>query len=82
MPPTEHNGPSFKYVIGYRRVGDDNDPSDTLTVEQPEVYHLVVRNVQTEPYQPYEVYVKARNSMGDSREGIQWVKGFTGEDSK
>lgn len=82
MPPTEHNGPSFSYIVGWRRADRDNAPEETFTVEQAEVYHLVVRNVEGDPYIPYDVYVKARNAVGDSSQGINWVRGYTGEDSK
>ena len=81
MPKNEQNGPNFKYVISWKRADIENAEERTESVELSEAYHyLVPERVPT--YTRYEIYVKAKNGVGDARAAPVSVFGYSGEDGK
>ena len=81
MPKIEQNGPNFKYLVTWKRLDDDFAEEETATVERPEAFHYVLPQRQP-TYVPYEISVKAKNSVGDSRQVPKKVIGYSGEDGK
>ena len=81
MPQIEQNGPNFKYIVSYKRRDDDNAREYSYTVERPEEFHYVVPERQP-TYVPFDITVKAKNSVGDARQSVKTVIGWSGEDGK
>ena len=81
MPQIEQNGPNFKYIVSYKRRNDDSAREYSYTVERPEEFHYVVPERQS-TYVSYDISVKAKNSVGDARQPVKSVIGWSGEDGK
>ena len=81
MPEIEQNGPNFKYIVSYKRRDIDNAREYSYTVERPEEFHYVVPDPQP-TYAPFDITVKAKNSMGDARQAVKTIIGWSGEDGK
>ncbi len=81
MPEIEHNGPNFKYIVSYRRRDIENSREYSYTVERADEFHYVVPERQP-TYVPFNITVKAKNSVGDARESVKVVVGWSGEDGE
>ena len=77
----EQNAPGFYYVVAYKR-HDQNNLTEWVTtaVLDPKIDYYVVPNQPT--FQPYELYVKAANSIGESYATAKTITGYSGEDRK
>ncbi|XP_064605046.1 neuroglian-like isoform X2 [Liolophura sinensis] len=80
MPQIQHNGQGFQYLMSYRRLGDSSSNWEKRTVSDYKETRVVIDNVVTEPYQPFEIKVVAHNSVGDARADAPVIIGYTGED--
>lgn len=79
MPKVEQNGPNFKYIVSWKRNDTEDAVEESDTVEISEAYHYVVPRKQP-TYKPYEITVRAKNSVGDSKVTPITVLGYSGED--
>ena len=79
MPQIEQNGPNFKYIVSYKRRDINNAKEYSYTVERPQEFHYVVPTKQ-DTYVPFDITVKAKNSVGDARQAVKSVIGWSGED--
>jgi len=80
MPQIEWNGDGFYYLVRWKEADSDEDP-EPVRISFPDAYHYVVPG-RVETYKEYIITVKAGNSVGETREPAQEVRGFSGEDSK
>ena len=79
MPKIDHNGPSFKYQLRYKRVVD----TDWMTEDISDPTRF--RFVETRPvniYEPYNITITAINNDGPSTTEPPMIIGYSGEASK
>ena len=81
MPEIEQNGPNFKYIVTYKRRDIDDAEEESYTVERSAQFHYVVPE-RFPTYVPFDITVKAKNSVGDARQAPKTVIGWSGEDGK
>ena len=65
MPPTDHNGEDFHYIVSYKRYGSDDEVKqkvmDIRTADSTRREYVVEGQ---EMYQEYEISVQAGNQEG------------------
>lgn len=74
MPEIEHNGPGFKYVLFIKKDGKTN------ATEIHDWKETVREMDMGQIYEPYEIFVKAKNDLGDCPDPAIIHTGYTGED--
>ena len=77
MPREIWNGGKFGYTISYRP--KDGGEWKTIEVDDPFASEKAIALDKEEPWQPYEVQVRARNEKGNSQVTPETVTGRTGE---
>ncbi|KAH7725433.1 fibronectin type III domain protein [Aphelenchoides avenae] len=77
MPREEWNGPEFGYEVQYRP--KHSQEWTTVTVSDPFESKLTIDFDDQQPWKPYEVQVRAKNSLGKSLVAPATVEGRTGE---
>ncbi|KAH3820533.1 hypothetical protein DPMN_122277, partial [Dreissena polymorpha] len=75
MNQMEHNGGGFKYSLTYHRSGQQ---PQTLLID--DWRNNSVEVVANDPYQPYQVKIQAKNSMGDSSANVNNYTLYSYED--
>ena len=81
MARMEHNGEGFHYLVGYRRLDDDNAEEMKQKVADWHLSELVIPNQET--FKEYEIYVQAANNEGlASINTVERRKGFSGQDGE
>ena len=78
MPKIEQNGNGFYYVIGWQRADIADAETSTARVDEHWAWHYVVPD-KMESYVPFNVWVKAGNSMGEASITPTAVLGYSGE---
>ena len=82
MPPLEHNGPDFKYVLNWILLtGKNKGTLVTKTIGTKTAWHYIAKE-RYEPYVPFNISVRVVNSMGYSSANTTWVIGYSGEDGE
>ncbi|KAI0242502.1 Neuroglian [Lamellibrachia satsuma] len=79
MPGIEQNGPTFSYIITWRRADIADAELHTARIDRPDAWHYVVPARQ-ETYKPFNITVKAKNVKGEAKVPPQSVVGHSGED--
>jgi hypothetical protein len=77
MPQIEHNGVGFGYIVGYRDKFGMNVMNRIEDWTQNE-YRMPYYGV----YQPVEIFVLARNALGDCTDTVKIHDGHSGEAGK
>lgn len=80
MPQIQQNGEGFRYILEIMREGFENQV-ETVPVEEWRTFEYYYAT-GSEIYEPYEITIRARNSVGFARQDPTKIRGFTGEDSK
>lgn len=75
MPPIQHNGPGFHYVVMISKVGDNTVQSYIRNDSFKGRFDIPVDDV----YQPYTVTVKAANRVGEPPQLATSHMGYSGE---
>ena len=79
MPQIEHNADGFYYIVGWQRADVQGAQVETARVDEYWVWHYVVPE-EMPPYVPFNVWVKAGNSIGEAAITPRTVIGYSGED--
>ena len=80
MPQIQQNGEGFRYILEVKREGFETQvqPIPIDDWRTFEYYHPA----GSQTYEPYEISIRARNTVGFARQDPTRIRGFTGEDSK
>ena len=81
MPPIQHNGGSFQYIIQYYKEGFESNVKE-IQVNDWTIFEKYEDVGANEVYEPYIINVRAKNSKGYAREDPREFTGYTGEDSE
>lgn len=73
MPEIEHNGPGFRYILNIKKDGVLNKTEISDWKENTKSFFL------NQIYEPYEIFVEARNELGMFPEPALVHIGYTGE---
>lgn len=76
MPPIEHNGQHFQYVLTLRRDGQQWGRSIVIYDWSTSRYEEDVYGI----FVPYNISVRAQNEVGESLAPVKEIRGFSGED--
>ncbi|XP_062597947.1 neuroglian-like isoform X2 [Saccostrea cucullata] len=77
MPPIEHNGWGFRYVLTIRRDGPDFYDINTFSISDWRISHWEQQT--NDIFTPYIITIRATNVVGDSTARVQQVKGYSAE---
>ncbi|KAK7486747.1 hypothetical protein BaRGS_00022031, partial [Batillaria attramentaria] len=77
MPEIKQNGAGFQYVLQIKKIGF-NDQVQPVYINDWRTYEHM-KNTPGEVYQPYEITLRAWNSVGYARQDPSVIRGFTGE---
>ena len=81
IPQMEHNGPNFKYIVGYKRADDRNAEFREAHVNDWTEGRVVIGGQDT--FVKYEIYVMAANNVGQgSSRSLRHIFGYSGEGGK
>lgn len=80
MPPIEHNGQQFKYILTIQREGQGLDQVTPVTISEWSRFRYEKQT--NDIFTPYLITIKANNEAGDSTAPVQEHRGFSAEDSK
>lgn len=80
MPPIEHNGQQFKYILTIQREGQGLDQVTPVTISEWSQFRYEKQT--NDIFTPYLITIKANNEAGDSTAPVQEYRGFSAEDSK
>jgi hypothetical protein len=80
MPPIEHNGQQFKYILTIEREGQGSDGVVPVTISDWQTFRYEKQT--NDIFVPYTVTVKANNEMGDSSVSVEPYHGFSAEESQ
>lgn len=75
MPRLLHNGPGFQYIIFWRQKGSTYWNKNIVDNANAQVWEVSVNDT----YGLYEIKVKAKNEIGDSRQPAFIYLGHSGE---
>lgn len=79
MPPIEHGGDNFRYVLSISRRGNNPfDDTKTISNWRDDRFELLTNDI----YVPYNITIKAANEHGDSSAPLIVHTIYSGESSK
>ena len=81
MPGIEQNGPTFSYIITWKRADIDDAELHTARVDRSDAWHYVVPDRQ-ETYKKFNITVKAKNIKGEAKVPPETIVGHSGEDGQ
>lgn len=81
MPEIKQNGAGFQYILQFKREGFPDENVDPVPIDNWRTYEYF-HNAPNQIYEPYEIILRARNSVGFARQDPAIIRGFTGEASK
>lgn len=80
MPPIEHNGQQFKYILTIQREGQGLDQVIPVTISDWKTFRYEKQT--NDIFVPYLITVKANNEIGDSRLSVVEKTGYSAEESQ
>lgn len=80
MPPIEHNGQQFKYILTIQREGQGLDQVTPVTISDWSTFRYEKQT--NDIFVPYMITIKANNEAGDSTAPVQEHRGWSAEDSE
>ncbi|XP_046562215.1 neuroglian-like isoform X6 [Haliotis rubra] len=78
MPQIQQNGPGFQYILQFKRQGDPDSLMQTKPIDDWTVDHFLYAT--SDVYRPYEITLKAKNSMGEAQQDAVLFTGYSGEE--
>ena len=75
MPPIEHNGQGFAYIIKYRLHNSEGDAEEWSSMQITDWTEHAVSIPNQPSYKPYDIMVYAVNEYGLAKENIQIIRG-------
>ncbi|XP_061175831.1 neuroglian-like [Saccostrea echinata] len=77
MPPIEHNGRQFRYILTIQREGSGFNGIYVSSILDWKTSHWEQRT--NDIFVPYIITIRASNELGDSTAPVQEVKGYSAE---
>ncbi|XP_048738673.2 neuroglian-like isoform X2 [Ostrea edulis] len=78
MPPIEHNGQQFKYILTIQREGQGLDQVIPVTISDWKTFRYEKQT--NDIFVPYLITVKANNEIGDSSSSVVEKTGYSAEE--
>lgn len=80
MPQIQQNDKGFHYILQFKRQGDPDSLLVTNPIDDWTRYNFTYAT--SDVYRPYEITLKAKNSIGEALQDAVTIIGYSGEESE